>query len=99
MIAVITPQWRRVAAKNRSDWSTRSIRAQYWQKYVTIRGWLLFNFEAAARSANTAPLAGVDITRATAWEIHPITAIELNQDGLQQQTERVSFPGPVPAAP
>lgn len=86
MIAVITPQWRRLMAKNRIDWSTRAIRAKYVQQYVTVRGWLLFNSEAAARSLNTAPLAGADITRATAWEIHPVTGIELNDDSFDQQT-------------
>jgi hypothetical protein len=86
IIAVVTPQWRRRAAANHVDWSTRAIRAKYVQQYVTIRGWLLFNFEAADRSLNTAPLAGVGITRATAWEIHPVTAIALNGDSLEQQS-------------
>ncbi|HWZ86122.1 MAG TPA: hypothetical protein VN032_07975 [Thermoanaerobaculia bacterium] len=86
MIAVITPQWRRIMAKNRIDWSTPSIRAKYLQQYVTVRGWLLFNSEAAARSVNTAPLAGINVTRATAWEIHPVSGIELNDDSFEQQT-------------
>lgn len=85
LVAVMTPQWRRLAARNRADWSTRAIRGKYVQRYVTIRGWLLFNSEAAARSLNTAPLAGVAITRATAWEIHPVTGIELNENSLHQQ--------------
>jgi len=86
LIAVITPQWRRLMAGNRIDWSTRAIRARYLQQTVNIRGWLLFNSEAAARSVNTAPLAGAGITRATAWEIHPVTGIELDDDSLEQQT-------------
>ena len=84
MVAVITPQWRRLAAQNRTDWSTSAIGAKYSQQYVKIRGWLLFNSEAAARSLNTAPLSGANITRATAWEIHPVTAISLNGDGFAQ---------------
>jgi hypothetical protein len=97
MIAVISPQWRRIMAKNRIDWSTQAIRAKYLQQYVKIRGWLLFNPEVAARSLNTAPLAGVGITRATAWEIHPVTGIELSNDSFEQQTR---LPGqPASAAP
>lgn len=97
IIAVITPQWRRIAARNGADWSTRAIRARYVQRTVTIRGWLLFNADAAARSVNTAPLAGIGITRATAWEIHPVTWIELNDEPLDQQTNLAIVPGAFPA--
>lgn len=92
MIAVISPQWRRIMAKNRIDWSTGAIRAKFLQQYVKIRGWLLFNPDAAARSLNTAPVAGVGVTRATAWEIHPVTGIELSDDSLEQQTRLESWP-------
>ena len=85
-VAVITPRWRRLMAKNGFDWSTGAIRAKYLLQYVSIRGWLLFDFEAAASALNTAPLAGASITRATAWEIHPVTGIELNDDSMELQT-------------
>ncbi len=85
-VAVITPRWRRLMAKNGFDWSTGAIRAKYLLQYVSIRGWLLFDFEAAAAALNTAPLAGASITRATAWEIHPVTGIELNDDSMELQT-------------
>jgi len=94
LMAVITPRWRRIMAKNQIDWSTRSIRAQYVQKYVSIRGWLLFNSDAANQAVNTAPLAGVSITRATAWEIHPLTGIEPSDDSLEQLT-RLDESGPI----
>jgi hypothetical protein len=97
MIAVISPQWRRIMAKNRIDWSARAIRAMYWQKYVSIRGWLFFNSEAASQALNTASLAGASITRATAWEIHPVTGIEQSEDSLEQQTRLDDF-GPLPYA-
>jgi hypothetical protein len=99
MIAVITPQWRRLMAKDRIDWSTGAIRAMYLQRSVAIRGWLFFNSEVAARSLNTAPLAGAGITRATAWEIHPVTGIELSDDSLDQQTRFSIGPAPPLAAP
>ena len=86
VIAVITPRWRRLMTRNGIDWSTRAIRARYVQRYVSIRGWLLFDFEVAARSLNTAPLAASPITRATAWEIHPVTGIELSDDSFEQLT-------------
>jgi hypothetical protein len=85
IVAVITPQGRRIMAGNGVDWSIGAIAAKYTQHYVTIRGWLLFNTAAAGRSLNSAPLAKNNITRATAWEIHPVTSIALDTDSLKQQ--------------
>lgn len=92
MIAVITPRWRRLMARNQIDWTTGAIRAKYLQQYVRLRGWLLFNPDAASRSVNTAPLAGAGVTRATAWEIHPVTGIELSDDSFEQQTRLETLP-------
>jgi hypothetical protein len=83
--AVVTPQWRQAVAADRVDWSTGALRAHYLQRWVILRGWLLFNLEAAATSLHTAALPGPDLTRATAWEIHPVTSIELQEDVLEQQ--------------
>ncbi|MGE5415015.1 MAG: hypothetical protein ACM3NW_12620 [Syntrophomonadaceae bacterium] len=93
MVAVITPRWRRLMGKNGFDWSTGAIRAKYLLQYVSVRGWLLFDSEAAGAALNTAPLAGASITRATAWEIHPVTGIELNDDSMELQT-RLAAPAP-----
>ena len=93
VFAVVSPQWRAAAAAQRTDWSTRVLRAQHVQRWVTLRGWLLFNFEAASQALNTASMAGPDITRATAWEIHPVTSIELNDDVFQQHA-RCDLPLP-----
>jgi hypothetical protein len=84
MVAVITPQWKRMMAANGVDWSTAAIGAKYTQQYVTIRGWLLFDKAAANRSLNSAPLARNNITRATAWEIHPVTSIEIVTNTFDQ---------------
>jgi hypothetical protein len=92
MVAVITPRWRRLMAKNGFDWTTGAVRAKYLLQYVSIRGWLLFDSEVAANALNSAPLAGASITRATAWEIHPVTGIELNDDSMELQTRL----GPAP---
>lgn len=83
--AVITPQWRKMVAADRVDWSTAALRAHYLQRWVTVRGWLLFDFENASTALNSAAMAGPSITRATAWEIHPVTSIELQDDVMEQQ--------------
>ena len=83
--AVVTPQWRRTVAADRVDWSTAALRAHYLQRWVVVRGWLLFDPEAASTALNTAALAGPSITRATAWEIHPVTSLDLQEDVMDQQ--------------
>jgi len=85
IVAVITPQGRRIMAGNGVDWSTNAIQAAYTRHYVKIVGWLLFDTAAAGRSLNSAALAKNGITRATAWEIHPVTSIELDTNSLEQQ--------------
>src|SRR5262245_54549100 len=92
LVAVITPRWKRIMAKIGIDWSTGAIRAKYLQQYVKIRGWLLFDWEAASRAVNTTELAGPSVTRATAWEIHPVTGIELNDDRMELQTHLEGVP-------
>jgi hypothetical protein len=41
-----------------------------------VTGWLLFDAEHANAAANTAPGRPRD-WRATAWEVHPITSLEV----------------------
>lgn len=82
--AVVTPQLRRAVAADRVNWSTGALRAHYLQRWVIVRGWLLFNSEAAARSLHTGTLGGT-FTRMSAWEIHPVTSLELQEDVLDQQ--------------
>jgi len=90
VFAVVTPGRRRIMSKAGEDWSTRTLRAQYLHRYVAVTGWLLFDFESANRASNTAGGAGPKITRATAWEIHPVTGLELAEEGGAEQVMRRS---------
>lgn len=83
--AVVTPQWRRAVSAEHLDWSTGGLRAHYIQRWVTVRGWLLYDPEAEKSSLHTAQLMGPAVSRMSAWEIHPVTAIELEDDVLDQQ--------------
>ena len=83
--AVVTPQWRQAVAADRVDWSTGALRAHYLQRWVTIRGWLLYDFEAASVSLHTAQNMGANLIRGSAWEIHPVTSIELQDDVMDQE--------------
>ena len=76
VIVEVTPQWRAVMARKGVDWSTPALRRTLLGRWVRVTGWLLFDAEHADAAANTAA-PHTHIWRATAWEIHPITAIEV----------------------
>lgn len=76
MIVEVTPQWRAVMARDGVDWSTPTLRKTLLGRWVRITGWLMFDEEHADQSAHTASGRG-RVWRATAWEIHPITKIEV----------------------
>jgi len=78
VIVEVTPRWREIMAARGMDWSTRALRDRLLGRWVKVRGWMLFDVEHQNQSENTAP--GRERNwRATAWEIHPITSIEVVQ--------------------
>lgn len=76
VIVEVTPRWRALMAARGVDWSTPALRRQYLGRWVRVRGWLMFDAEHANASENTAPGRPRN-WRATAWEVHPITAIDV----------------------
>ena len=76
VIVEVTPQWREMMAAKGVDWTTPTLRSQLLGRWIRVTGWLLFDEEHANAAKNTAPGAS-HIWRATAWEIHPITSIEV----------------------
>lgn len=76
MIVEVTPRWRLRMAAQGVDWSTSKLEQVLPGHWVRISGWLFFDAEHKGQSENTAPGRASD-WRATAWEIHPITAMTL----------------------
>ena len=76
MIVEVTPRWRYMMRERGTDWSTRALRDQYLGRWVNVRGWMLFDSEHKGASENTVPERSAN-WRATAWEIHPVTSIEV----------------------
>ncbi len=76
VIVEVTPRWRAMMAAKGVDWSTPALRKAYLGRWVRVTGWLLFDAEHANAAENTAPGRARD-WRATAWEVHPVTAIEV----------------------
>jgi hypothetical protein len=76
MIVEVTPRWRTAMAQRGINWSTDALRQKLMGQTVRVTGWMLFDAEHKGQSENTAP-GNQSNWRATAWEIHPITAIEI----------------------
>jgi len=76
VIAEITPQFQRWAKTNGLDWSAETLDRTLVGKWVRFEGWLYYDSAHAKESANTFK-QGSDLWRATAWEIHPVTSVEI----------------------
>jgi hypothetical protein len=76
VIVEVTPRWRTVMAAKGVDWETDTLRERFLGRCIRVTGWLLFDAEHRRASANTAD-PGAEVWRATAWEIHPVTAIDV----------------------
>ncbi len=78
LIVEVTPRWRHIMQEKGVDWTTRGLRKALLGRWVKVQGWLFFDSEHKNESENTNP--GRERNwRATAWEIHPVTSIEVVQ--------------------
>lgn len=76
VVVEVTPRLRAIMQSKGVDWSTSALRKKYLHKWVRVRGWMLFDSQHTGSAENTNP-HGTHNWRATAWEIHPITRIQL----------------------
>lgn len=71
-----TPRMEAWARSGGWDWSAETLKQELTGRLVRFEGWLLFDSSHAMESENIAP--GTPLNwRATAWEIHPVTKIEV----------------------
>jgi hypothetical protein len=76
VIIEVTPQWRQAMAAKGVDWNTSTLRQQLLGRWIKVTGWLLYDEEHTNAAENTNP-GGRKNWRATVWEIHPITDIQV----------------------
>ena len=72
----VTPRIRELARRQGWDWSTEALNKDLVGRWCRFEGWLLFDTGHDEESENTKPGRSKN-WRATAWEIHPVTAIEI----------------------
>lgn len=76
VIVEVTPRWRRKVQARGEDWSTAALAAALTGHRVRVTGWMMFDSDHASESLNTRK-PGKTVWRATAWEVHPVTGIEI----------------------
>lgn len=76
MIVEVTPRIRKLMNDKGEDWSTKTLRDKILGRWIKVKGWMLFDFEHQMQAENTNP-GNPKNWRATSWEIHPITSIEV----------------------
>jgi hypothetical protein len=76
VVVEVTPPMRDWAAGLGKDWSTATLQRDLTGRRVRIQGWLMFDDEHDRESENTNP-GRPQNWRATAWELHPVTAIQV----------------------
>jgi hypothetical protein len=78
VVVEVTPRLREMMQGKGEDWSTKKLRDRLLGRWVTFTGWLLFDEEHDSQAEHTAP-GRTRNWRATAWEIHPVTKIEISK--------------------
>jgi hypothetical protein len=75
-IIEVTPRMRNIMKRKGLNWTTSALRDKFLGRWVEIEGWMFFDEEHANSSENTNP-GKENNWRATAWEIHPVTKLEV----------------------
>lgn len=76
LILEVTPALREWAKGQGMDWSEAALRRELTGRWCRFEGWLLFDINHDEESENIAPGRAAN-WRATAWEIHPVTHIQV----------------------
>lgn len=77
VVVEVIPRWRAFMLEQPgADWSTPALRTQLLNQWVEVTGWMFFDGEHDDEAENTAPGRAAN-WRATAWEIHPVTALRV----------------------
>jgi len=74
LVVEVTPRFQRMMKKQGLDWTTRGLKEAFLGKWVKVRGWLFFDAMHADESAGS---GNTHVWRGTAWELHPVSHIEL----------------------
>ncbi len=75
VVIEITPRMRAIMATRGVDWSQAALKKLRGQ-YIDVEGWLFYDYKHGDKSAKVRKNSTA-VTRSTAWEIHPITRLNV----------------------
>lgn len=76
VVVEVTPGFERLGKTHGLDWSAATLERTLVGHWCQFEGWLFYDRHHAKEATNTRK-EGEDVWRATAWEIHPVTKIEV----------------------
>jgi hypothetical protein len=89
VVVEVTPRFQAIMAARGIDWSEPALRKQILHKWIKVRAWMMFDAEHKNAAENTSPTARkkpgkngkkpAPNWRATAWEGHPVSYLEVVQ--------------------
>jgi hypothetical protein len=86
VIVEVTPRIRQMMEEQGIDWSTENLKKTMKHQYVRIQGWLFYDVSHDKENFADDPddNVGRKNWRATSWEVHPVTAIEVEGDDVPE---------------
>lgn len=76
VIVEVSPRLRRAMHNRGVDWSTPALQRALLHHWIKVQGWMFFDAEHKGAAENTHP-NGMANWRATSWELHPVTSIQV----------------------
>jgi hypothetical protein len=76
VVVEVTPRMRDLVEARGLDWSAAALERDLVGRVCRFEGWLMFDDNHDGEAENTAP-GRPGNWRATAWELHPVTAVEV----------------------
>jgi hypothetical protein len=73
VVVEVTPRFQLL---NGPSWSEKNLRKRFLHKWIKVRAWMMLDAEHTNAAENTHP-GGKNNWRATAWEGHPVSSIEI----------------------
>jgi hypothetical protein len=76
VIVEVSPRVRKAMQASGVDWSTTTLQTTILHHWIKVEGWMFFDGEHKGEAENTNP-NGMANWRATCWELHPLTSMQI----------------------
>ncbi|NQW29717.1 MAG: hypothetical protein HQ472_04315 [Ignavibacteria bacterium] len=74
LVVEVTPRFREQMKKQGLDWSQKNLRDAFMGRWVSVTGWIFYD---ANHDDESAGHGNTNVWRGSAWELHPVTSIQI----------------------